>query len=75
LWLAFFAPHGTPIEIINRLHSELARIALSPEMKEQFERNGAEPLTNVTSLDLERRIRSEIAKYSKVIKTANIKFD
>jgi tripartite-type tricarboxylate transporter receptor subunit TctC len=75
LWLAFFAPRGTPIEIINRLHSELARIALSPEMKEQFERNGAEPLTNVTSLDLERLIRSEIAKYSKVIKTANIKFD
>ena len=75
LWLGFFAPRGTPIAIVNRLHSELVKIALSPEMKEQFERNGAEPATNVSSLDLERLVRSEIAKYSKVIKAANIKLD
>ena len=75
LWLGFFAPRGTPISIINRLHSELARIALSPEMKEQFERNGAEPATNVSSIDLERLVRSEIDKYAKVIKAANIKLE
>jgi tripartite-type tricarboxylate transporter receptor subunit TctC len=75
LWLGFFAPRGTPIEIINQLHSELARIALSPEMKEQFERNGAEPATNASSLDLQRLVRAEIDKYSKVIKAANIKLD
>ena len=75
LWLGFFAPRGTPIEIVNKLHAELVKIALSPEMKESFERNGAEPATNVTSLDLERLVRSEIAKYSKVIKAANIKLD
>jgi tripartite-type tricarboxylate transporter receptor subunit TctC len=75
LWLGFFAPRGTPIEIINRLHGELATIALSPEMKDQFERNGAEPATNVSSLDLERLVRAEITKYSKVIKDANIKME
>jgi tripartite-type tricarboxylate transporter receptor subunit TctC len=75
LWLGFFAPRGTPIEIINRLHGELVKIALSPDMKEQFERNGAEPAHNASSLDLERLIKSEIVKYSKVIKAANIKLD
>lgn len=75
LWLGFFAPRGTPVEILNRLHGELVKIALSPDMKQQFERNGAEAMTNATSLDLERLIRSEIAKYSKVIKAANIKLD
>ncbi len=44
-------------------------------MKEQFERNGAEPLHNASSIELERLVRSEIAKYSKVIKAANIKLD
>ena len=39
---------GTPVAIVNRLHSELVKIALSPEMKEQFERNGAEPAHNAT---------------------------
>jgi tripartite-type tricarboxylate transporter receptor subunit TctC len=75
LWLGFFAPRGTPIEIVNRLHGELVKIALSPEMKEQFERNGAEPATNVSSLDLERLVRAEIDKYAKVIKAANIKLE
>ena len=76
LWLGFFAPRGTPIAIINRLHSELARIALSPEMKEQFERNGAEAATNVNvAATLSASVRSEIEKYSKVIKAANIKLE
>jgi tripartite-type tricarboxylate transporter receptor subunit TctC len=75
LWLGFFAPKGTPVAIVNRLHSELVKIALSPEMKEQFERNGAEPAHNATSLDLERLVKTEITKYAKVIKAANIKLD
>lgn len=75
LWLGFFAPKGTPVEIVNRLHSELVKIALSPEMKEQFERNGAEPAHNAAAIELERLVRAEIAKYSKVIKAANIKLD
>jgi tripartite-type tricarboxylate transporter receptor subunit TctC len=75
LWLGFFAPKGTPVSILNRLHSELVRTALSPEMKTQFERNGAEPMTNASSIELERLVRVEIDKYAKVIKAANIKLD
>jgi tripartite-type tricarboxylate transporter receptor subunit TctC len=75
LWLGFFAPKGTPVSIINRLHSELVRAALSPEMKTQFERNGAEAVTNASSIELERLVKVEIDKYSKVIKAANIKLD
>jgi tripartite-type tricarboxylate transporter receptor subunit TctC len=75
LWLGFFAPRGTPIEIVNRLHADLVKIALSPEKREQFEKNGAEPITNATNLDLERLVRSEIPKYTKVIKAANIKLE
>ncbi len=75
LWLGFFAPKGTPVAIINRLHAELVRAALSPEMKAQFERNGAEAITNASSIELERLVRVEIEKYSKVIKAATIKLD
>jgi tripartite-type tricarboxylate transporter receptor subunit TctC len=75
LWLGFFAPRGTPTAIVNRLHSELVKVALSPEMKDQFERNGAEPATNASSIELERLVRTEIDKYAKVIKAANIKLD
>ena len=75
LWLGFFAPRGTPAPILNRLHSELVKIATSPEMKQQFERNGADPEHNAKSIELEQLVKTEIAKYSKVIKAANIKME
>ena len=75
LWLGFFAPRGTPIEIIHRLHTELVKIVLSPEMKEQLEKNGAEPAHNASAYDLEKLVRNEIPKYKKVIQAANIKID
>ena len=74
LWLGFFAPKGTPAPILKRLQSELTSIAQSPEMKEQFERNGAEPLTN-TPAEFTQLIKTEIDKYTKVIKAAGIKLE
>ncbi len=74
LWLGFFAPKGTPAPILKRLQSELTAIAQSPEMKEQFERNGAEPLTN-TPAEFTKLIRTEIDKYTRVIKAAGIKLE
>ena len=74
LWLGFFAPKGTPAPILKRLQSELTSIAQSPEMKEQFERNGAESLTN-TPAEFTQLIKTEIDKYTKVIKAAGIKLE
>jgi tripartite-type tricarboxylate transporter receptor subunit TctC len=74
LWLGFFAPKGTPAPILKRLQAELTAIAQSPEMKEQFERNGAEPLTN-TPAEFTKLIKTEIDKYTKVIKAAGIKLE
>ncbi len=74
LWLGFFAPKGTPAAIVSKLHDELTRIAQSPEMKEQFERNGAESATT-SQAELVKLMKSELEKYSKVIKAAGIKLD
>ncbi|MCE9641073.1 MAG: tripartite tricarboxylate transporter substrate binding protein [Betaproteobacteria bacterium] len=74
LWLGFFAPKGTSAPILKRLQTELTAIAKSPEMKEQFERNGAEPLTN-TPAEFTQLIKAEIDKYTKVIKAAGIKLE
>jgi tripartite-type tricarboxylate transporter receptor subunit TctC len=74
LWLGFFAPKGTPAPILKQLHEALVKIAQSPEMKQQFEVNGAEPVTT-TPAELARLIKVEIDKYSKVIKAAGIKLE
>ena len=72
LWLGFFAPKGTPANILKRLGAELAAIAKSPEMKEQFERNGADPLWSNSPAELSKLVAAEIEKYNKVIKAAGI---
>ena len=72
LWLGFFAPKGTPAPILKRLNTELTAIAKSPEMKEQFERNGADPLWSNSPAELSKLVASEIDKYTKVIKAAGI---
>jgi tripartite-type tricarboxylate transporter receptor subunit TctC len=72
LWLGFFAPKGTPAPIISRLQGELTKIAQSPEMKEQFDRNGADAVTT-TQAELVKLMKAELEKYSNVIKKGNIK--
>ena len=71
LWLGFFAPKGTPAPVLKRLYSELVAIAKSPEMKEPFERNGADAVTT-TPAELTKLMVGELDKYKKVIKAANI---
>lgn len=71
LWLGFFAPKGTPEPVIKKLYGELVAIAKSPEMKDQFERNGADPVTT-TQAELSKLMKTELDKYSKVIKAAGV---
>jgi tripartite-type tricarboxylate transporter receptor subunit TctC len=71
LWLGFFSPKGTPAPVLKKLYTELTSIATSPEMKEPFERNGADPVTT-TPAELTKLMVRELDKYKKVIKAANI---
>jgi tripartite-type tricarboxylate transporter receptor subunit TctC len=71
LWLGFFAPKATPDAVVKKLYGELTAIAKSPEMKAQFERNGADPVTT-TQAELGKLMKAELDKYSKVIKAAGV---
>jgi tripartite-type tricarboxylate transporter receptor subunit TctC len=68
----FLAPAGTPAPIVNRLNSELAKILKMPDVKQKFEEQGAEPVYT-TPAETASRVRGEITRWAKVIKTANMK--
>jgi tripartite-type tricarboxylate transporter receptor subunit TctC len=74
LWLGFMAPAGTPQAIVDRLYKELVTVVSAAEMKETLLRNGAEPITN-TPGEFGALIRTEIAKYAKVVKAAGVKVE
>ena len=62
----------TPPAIINRLNQEMARFLNRPEVKEKFLSIGQEIITT-TPEEIVAIIKSDIAKWGKVIKDAGIK--
>ncbi len=70
-WLGFFAPTGTPKEIIARLHTEVVRALQTPTVKEKLLQNGIEVIGG-TPEQLGEAVKAEIAKWSRVVKEAGI---
>ena len=73
-WQGVVAPVGTPREVVARLNAEISRIANAPEMRDRLGKQGADVRTN-TPEEFGTFIRSETAKWAKVVKDANIKVD
>ena len=46
MWYGFFAPKGTPPDLVERLNKEISAILTSPEAKAAFEAQGLIPATS-----------------------------
>ena len=73
-WFGLLAPARTPPEIVSQLHRELQKALAKTEVREALGRMGAEP-SGIGPAEFGSFIKSEIAKYSKVIKDAGIKVE
>jgi len=73
-WSMVLAPGGTPPELVNRISSEIAKITRSAAFRERFEPQGIIPVGN-TPEEANAFLRSEVAKWGKVIKDANVKVE
>jgi tripartite-type tricarboxylate transporter receptor subunit TctC len=71
-WWGVMAPTGISPAIVKRLHTEIASILSSPEIQKKLESQGAETVS-MTSAEFGKFIRSETAKWAKVVKEAGIK--
>jgi tripartite-type tricarboxylate transporter receptor subunit TctC len=73
-WQAIFAPAGTPQPIVDRLYTEIAKILKSPEMQERLASLGMEA-SGMSPAEFAAFQRSEIEKWARVVKAANVKID
>ena len=69
-WYGLLAPAKTPKPIIDRLHVETVKILAGPA-RQRLEVQGFEPIGG-TPAEFSAHIKSEIVKWAKVIKDANI---
>jgi len=73
-WGGVMAPAGTPKDIVAKLHAEITRILGLPDVRERLSGLGAEIVAS-TPAEFAAYLRSEIDKWSKVARAANVKLD
>jgi tripartite-type tricarboxylate transporter receptor subunit TctC len=71
-WLGMLAPGKTPPGVIAKLQAEIAKILHAPDVKSRLAVLGFEPVGN-TPAQFAAFIRSEMEKWSKLIKETGIK--
>jgi tripartite-type tricarboxylate transporter receptor subunit TctC len=73
-WFGLVAPINTPNALITKLNSELTAALNDPELRKSMLGMGVEPSATKPE-EFEQIIKSEISKWSKVIKTAGTKLE
>ena len=73
-WAALVAPAGTPKDIVAKISTDLQRVMTQPDVKQRLFDAGAEAMPTSPE-KLAQMLRSEIEKWAKVVKAANIRMD
>jgi tripartite-type tricarboxylate transporter receptor subunit TctC len=73
-WHGLLAPAGTPEAIITKLHAEVVRALRSKDVAERFAVQGIDVIGS-SPAEFAAFIKQDLAKYEKLVKTANIRID
>ena len=73
-WFGFFAPAGTPADVVTKLNAALNRAMASPEVIERFGQLGMASAPNNT-LEFSNFLKAEVPKWAAVVKSSGAKAD
>ncbi len=73
-WTGIYAPAGTPRGVIQQINAEINRMVKQPDTRERIMSNGLAPIGG-TPEALGDYLKSEIARWTKVVKEAGIKVE
>jgi tripartite-type tricarboxylate transporter receptor subunit TctC len=74
IWLGLLAPKATPPAVVKALNDAVSKIASQPEVQQAWAQQGATALV-MDPATFEKYLQDDIAKWAKVIRSANIKAD
>ena len=74
-WWGVLAPGKTPRAVVAKLNGEIHNILASPDVKARLADEGAEPILQMTPGAFSDVVKSDIAKWRKIVKDLNIKVD
>jgi tripartite-type tricarboxylate transporter receptor subunit TctC len=73
-WWGIFAPRGVPKPIAAKLSAEIVRAHALPDLKERYANLGVEA-TSSTPEQFTAYIKSEVARFAKVLRDTGVKLD
>ena len=73
-WFAFFAPAGTPREIVDKIAGDMRRVLAQPDMQQRLAAIGVD-IKASTPDELAAFQRAELVKWGKIIKDSGAKVD
>ena len=71
-WIALFLPASTPTTVVQKLNTELNGVLKNKEVREKFGRLGMQ-VSPGTPEELNVRLHADVARWSSVVRDANIK--
>ncbi len=71
-WNAIYAPAATPKELIARVNADVSKLLSLPDVRERLSQLGIDPVGNSPDAAA-AYLRSETARWGKVIKAANLR--
>ena len=73
-WFGVLAPAATPRDLIDRLSTEIARVLVMQDVKDKLSSEGLETFIS-TPDQFAALIKTDLARFAAIIKTANIKLE
>ncbi|MBI4205582.1 MAG: tripartite tricarboxylate transporter substrate binding protein, partial [Betaproteobacteria bacterium] len=72
-WWGVLAPGKTPAAIVNRLNDEIRKILATDEVRARIVADGAEPVLDMSAEKFTALLKTDIAKWRRIVKERNIK--
>jgi tripartite-type tricarboxylate transporter receptor subunit TctC len=67
------APAGTPRDVVARLHAEITKAVQGAELRSRFVPQGIELTPSASPEEFTAFVKSEVARYARLARDANIK--
>lgn len=74
-WYGVFASAGTPAAVVNRLHADIVKAMQTPDVKAKLVGIGADGSVSRSPEEFAALVKSDTARYAKIIKDIGLKID
>ncbi len=73
-WYGFMGPAGLPREIVKKIHDDAVTVIRRPDFLERLDKDGIDPVAN-TPEEFGAEIKTDLARWGKIVKAAGAKMD